>query len=121
MKKFLLLILLLVAQLFAVDNDIRRRQELEAQKKLEKAQAEYAQLRRELDRIKVNRWQDKRNSIAKKEAFQKMWNELQREVETLQLKKNRQAETLVRLEAQEAKASELAAQAKARVLSLIHI
>lgn len=115
MKKYILLALLMVANLFAVDNDIRRRQELEEQKKLEQAQAEYSQLRRELDRIKVNRWQDKRNSIAKKEAFQKMWNELQREVETLQLKKNRQAETLVRLEAQEAKASELAAQAKARV------
>jgi biopolymer transport protein ExbB/TolQ len=112
---FLLAFFTLVGQVFAVDNDIRRRQELEEQKKLEKLQAEYAQLRRELDRIKVNRWQDKRNSIAKKEAFQSMWNELQRDVETLQLKKNRQAETLVRLESQEEKASELGGQSKARV------
>jgi biopolymer transport protein ExbB len=101
MLKVLLTLLLFVSVLSAQD---RRREALKEEDELFKTREQLIMLRNEFDRIRVQRWQDKRNEVAKKEAFQELWDEMRREMDKLQAAHTQKEETLMRLNSQASEA-----------------
>jgi len=100
MNKLLSIIIVLVSLFSTAQAQDRRRAELAEQEALRKAQQELKFYQGELEKVRVNRWQDKRNTVAKKEAFQEVWEELRRDVDKLSLEKSQKDETLMRLQGQ---------------------
>ncbi len=80
--------------------DNRRREEQKQQEQVAKAQKMLQFYQQKLEDLKVQRWQDKRNSVASQEAFQKMWEDLKREVDQENQIKLRKEDMLLRLQSQ---------------------
>lgn len=95
---------LIVAALMAVPADAasRRREEQKVQEDLDKARAEVQLYQKQLEEVRVKRWQDKRNAIAAQEAFSEAWNEIKADIDRLGQMKDQKEETLLRLQSQEA-------------------
>ncbi len=81
--------------------DTRRRQEQKAQDELEQVRAEALIFQKQLEEIRVKRWQDKRNAVAAQEAFSEAWNEVKADIDRLGQTKDQKEETLLRLQNQE--------------------
>lgn len=102
MFRLLLLILFVLAEFnlaFAQDKN-RRRQEQADEAEIAKVDAQLKFYAEELEKVKVKRWQDKRNGIARKEAFAEAWEDIRREMEQLNQKKAQQEASLLRLDNQ---------------------
>jgi hypothetical protein len=95
----MLLCILFVSVQYATAAD-RRREELEKEEAKVKVQQELAFYQKQLEEVRVNRWQDKRNAVSKKEVFQEAWNELRRDVDKLALTKTQKEESMMRLQNQ---------------------
>lgn len=95
----LLLLVLFSVESFAQDKN-RRRQEIADEAEIAKNEQVLKLALEELERVKVKRWQDKRNSIARKEAFAEAWEDIRREMEQLAQKKAQKEATLLRLDNQ---------------------
>jgi biopolymer transport protein ExbB len=78
----------------------RRRVELAETEKLLESQERLQSLQKELERVQVKRWQDKRNAVLKKENFKELWDELQLEQDRLERQGQQKRETLLRLNGQ---------------------
>ena len=93
---------LLIAGLFSLGytDSIRRRQELAAAEEVRKLEQQLIFQQQELEKIKVSRWQDKRNAIARKEAFSESWEDIRREMDQLIQRKNQKESMLMRLDNQ---------------------
>lgn len=100
MRQWILLISLFVMVGSAFSSDVRRRNELAQREALATAQQKLEIVQKELDRIRINRWQDKRNVVAKKEAYQELWQDLRRSVEKMQRDQAAKEETFLRIESQ---------------------
>ncbi len=101
----------LMASLFLPTDgsDNRRREEQKRQEMLAKAHQELGMLQKRLEEVKVGRWQDKRNTVAAQEAFQKMWDDLKRELDQMNQVKTRKDEMLLRLRGQSAEREQVIA------------
>lgn len=102
MIRLILLSILLLSSLnqaFAQDKN-RRRQEQADEAAIAKAEEQLKFYANELEKVKVKRWQDKRNAIARKEAFAEAWEDVRREMEQLNQKKAQQEATQLRLDNQ---------------------
>ncbi|HSQ43096.1 MAG TPA: MotA/TolQ/ExbB proton channel family protein [Fibrobacteraceae bacterium] len=93
-----LLLLSVAAQ--AEDKGNRRRQEIADQAELTKAEQQLKFYMDQLEKVKVKRWQDKRNAIARKEAFSEAWEDIRREMDQLAQRKSQQEGSLMRLDNQ---------------------
>jgi biopolymer transport protein ExbB len=80
----------------------RRREEQQAQEELDKARQELALYQKQLEDVRVKRWQDKRNAVAAQEAFSDAWNEIKADIDRLGQMKDQKEESLLRLQNQEA-------------------
>ena len=90
-----------IALLFATSvhaDEIRRRKELKIQEEIAKLEAEADILEKKLKDTKIKRWQDKRNAIAQKEAFQDLWEGLKRDIDQLVVKKDKKDELKYKFE-----------------------
>jgi biopolymer transport protein ExbB len=97
------LVFSVILTLFLVGNSSasdRRREELQRQEEISKARQQVIFYQKQLEKVRVQRWQDKRNSVSKKEAFQEAWEELKRDVDKLQLNHTQKEESLMRLQGQ---------------------
>jgi biopolymer transport protein ExbB len=114
MKKpaLLLLILALFAESSFAD---RRRDQQKEEEEIARLQAELKMMQDQYDKVRVNRWQDKRNAVAKKEAFQEIWESSKRDVEKLQSTKSQKDEALVRLEQQATESQKSTDELKSRM------
>ncbi len=79
----------------------RRREEQKVQEDLDKARQEVQLYQRQLEDVRVKRWQDKRNAVAAQEAFSDAWNEIKADIDRLGQMKDQKEETLLRLQNQE--------------------
>lgn len=95
----LILLLVSVQSLFAADT-IRRRQEAAEAEEIRKLEQQLQMVTQELDKVKVSRWQDKRNAIARKEAFSEAWEDIRREMDQLGQRKSQKEAMLMRLDNQ---------------------
>jgi biopolymer transport protein ExbB len=86
---------------FPAHADTRRRQEQKAQEELEHVRAEWQIFQKQLEDVRVKRWQDKRNAVAAQEAFSDAWNEIKADIDRLGQMKDQKEETLLRLQNQE--------------------
>ncbi len=112
MKKILITLLALSAMTFASD---RRREAIQEEQALLEARQELTMWRQKFEDLRVNRWQDKRNSVARKEAFQGIYDELRRDVEKLQTTKNQKEETLMRVQNQQQEAEKEVSELEGRI------
>lgn len=80
----------------------RRREEQKVQDDLDKSRQELQLYQRQLEDVRVKRWQDKRNAVAAQEAFSDAWNEIKTDIDRLGQLKDQKEETLLRLQNQEA-------------------
>lgn len=88
--------------------ETRRREEQKAQEELDKARQELQLYQKQLEDVRVKRWQDKRNTVAAQEAFTDVWNELKADIDRLTQMRNQKEESLLRMQSQEsAKQNEL--------------
>ncbi len=81
--------------------DTRRREEQKAQEEMDKAKQELSLYRKQLEDVRVKRWQDKRNAVAAQEAFSDAWSEIKADIDRLGQMKDQKEETLLRLQNQE--------------------
>ncbi|HKP95990.1 MAG TPA: MotA/TolQ/ExbB proton channel family protein [Fibrobacteria bacterium] len=79
----------------------RRREEQKVQDDLDKARQELELYRKQLEDVRVKRWQDKRNAVAAQEAFSDAWNEIKADIDRLGQMKDQKEESLLRLQNQE--------------------
>jgi biopolymer transport protein ExbB/TolQ len=97
-------LLCLAALVFSVSDShgaTRRREEQKAQEELDKARQELLLYQKQLEDVRVKRWQDKRNAVAAQEAFSDAWNEIKSDIDRLGQMKDQKEETLLRLQNQE--------------------
>ncbi len=95
-------VVLIITSLPVDAADNRRREEQKGREMLVQAHQELELLQQRLENVKVGRWQDKRNTVAAQEAFQKMWDDLKRDLDQLNQVKTRKDEMLLRLRGQSA-------------------
>lgn len=79
----------------------RRREEQKIQEDLDKARQDLVLYQKQLEDVRVKRWQDKRNAVAAQEAFSDAWNEIKADIDRLGQMKDQKEETLLRLQNQE--------------------
>lgn len=84
-----------------VHSETRRREDQKAQEELDKARQELQRYQKQLEDVRVKRWQDKRNSVAAQEAFTDTWNELKADIDRLTQMRNQKEEMLLRMQSQE--------------------
>lgn len=84
-----------------VQADTKRREEQKLEDELNKSRQELAQYQRQLEDLRVKRWQDKRNAVAAQEAFSNTWNDLKADIDRLAQMRNQKQEMVLRLQSQE--------------------
>ncbi len=95
--------------------DTRRRQDQKAQEELDQARQELQIYQKQLEEVRVKRWQDKRNSVAAQEAFSDAWNEIKADIDRLGQMKDQKEETLLRLQNQESEKRQAVEEQDARL------
>lgn len=98
--KFLLPLLILLLCVPTLAEPIRRRQEATAAEEIRKLELQLKFYTEELEKVKVKRWQDKRNAITRKEAFSEAWDDVRREMDQLGQRKSQKESMLLRLDNQ---------------------
>lgn len=78
----------------------RRRQEIVQDAEVQRLEQQLKFYREELEKVKVRRWQDKRNAIARKEAFAEAWEDIRRDIDQLNQRKSQREGMLMRLDNQ---------------------
>ncbi|MEO7426347.1 MAG: MotA/TolQ/ExbB proton channel family protein [Fibrobacteria bacterium] len=103
MKSAKIMFLLLAVLAIATPSraETRRREEQKAQEDLDKARQQLSLYQKQLEEVRIKRWQDKRNAVAAQEAFSDAWNEIKADIDRLGQMKDQKEETLLRLQNQE--------------------
>lgn len=99
-KLIWLLLAILLYSAPVMGEPIRRRQEAEAAEEIRKLEVQLKFFSEELEKVKVKRWQDKRNAITRKEAFSEAWDDIRREMDQLGQRKSQKESMLLRLDNQ---------------------
>lgn len=79
----------------------RRREEQKVQEETDKARQEMQFFQKQLEDVRIKRWQDKRNAVAAQESFSEAWNEIKADIDRLAQLKDQKEESLLRLQNQE--------------------
>ncbi len=99
MNKIVTSLFVLCLLVFGFSED-RRREEFKEQQALNKLILQRNDLQRELDELRINRWQDKRNAIVKKQTFKEAWDKAQFEMDKLDRQMSQKNETVLSLKNQ---------------------
>lgn len=84
-----------------VQAETRRREEQKVEEDLNKARQELATYQKQLEDLRVKRWQDKRNAVAAQESFSNLWNDLKADIDRLAQMRNQKQEMVLRMQSQE--------------------
>ncbi len=114
-KLFILTCLLSLFVSSPSDATSRRREDQKVQEDLDKSHQELQLYQRQLEEVRVKRWQDKRNAVAAQEAFSDAWNEIKADIDRLGQMKDQKEETLLRLLNQESEKHKAVEEQEARL------
>lgn len=113
-RQFWFFSLILLVSYVHISGKDRRREEIEAQEKINASVVQLQKLKAELEKIREGRFQDKRNAIETQQAFQENWNDLKRDVDRLSNQKTRKEESFLRIKAQKSEKKTVVEQQEAR-------